>query len=429
MPPSKNVIVMPTLELERYDEKMMQELAATLLQQNLDQYSELAVTPDGHPDSRSWASIQKREGVRVYKESSRQQQQQIKAQAATGNSAVKTAKVPPSLLLMGTIKGNLDDVLYATAASSTEAMLTKSKYTDDGVVDAKVLARIIEPTMADPMHFLNVTWRYYALSEPRDYVCLDVAGWGNTARGEQVAYHLIHSVGFDALPSYEHKGIARANLSVCWIFRQRTATLVECYARGYYDFDTTNAMLNSLSMHTIASQWLSCVKLVSYAQSLKLSRLLNCGKGTVSSDGSESDSGDGGFGSYGNNSNPLQSQTMSSSTSSSSSSVVLLPAPPEPARSEPQDTLLANTCAAESNAHLVGRILELALQRHEARGADPDAPRRLWSELHHASLTWQARIRLMSHCGERMQKYLVLRREGLALTLLSVVCGERICLL
>ncbi|KAG2786408.1 hypothetical protein Pcac1_g4367 [Phytophthora cactorum] len=332
MPPSKNVIVMPTLELERYDEKMMQELAATLLQQNLDQYSELAVTPDGHPDSRSWASIQKREGVRVYKESSRQQQQQIKAQAATGNSAVKTAKVPPSLLLMGTIKGNLDDVLYATAASSTEAMLTKSKYTDDGVVDAKVLARIIEPTMADPMHFLNVTWRYYALSEPRDYVCLDVAGWGNTARGEQVAYHLIHSVGFDALPSYEHKGIARANLSVCWIFRQRTATLVECYARGYYDFDTTNAMLNSLSMHTIASQWLSCVKLVSYAQSLKLSRLLNCGKGTVSSDGSESDSGDGGFGSYGNNSNPLQSQTMSSSTSSSSSSVVLLPAPPEPAR-------------------------------------------------------------------------------------------------
>ncbi|KAI9982548.1 hypothetical protein PInf_008513 [Phytophthora infestans] len=257
MPHSKNGIAMPALELERYDEKLMRELAATLLQQNLDQYSELAVTPDGHPDSRSWISIQKREGVRVYKQSTRQQQQQIRAQAATGNSAAKTAKVPPSLLLMGTVKGNLDDVLYATAASSTEAILTKSKYTDDGIVDAKVLARIIEPTMADPMHFLNVTWRYYALSEPRDYVCLDVAGWGNTARGERVAYHLIHSVGFDALPSHEHKGIARANMSVCWIFRQRTATQVECYARGYYDLDTTNAMLNSISMHTLASQWLS----------------------------------------------------------------------------------------------------------------------------------------------------------------------------
>jgi hypothetical protein len=329
MSPPKHGISMPTLELERHDEKMMVELAGTLLQQNLDQYSSLAVTPDGHPDSRSWASIQKRDGVRVYKESTRQQQQMIKAQAATGNSATKTAKVPPSLLLMGTVKGSLDDVLYATAAPSTEAMLTKSKFTDDGVVDSKVLARIVEPTMADPMHFLNVTWRYYAISEPRDYICLDVAGWGNTNDGEQVAYHLIHSVGFDALPTYEHKGVARANMSVCWIFRQKTATLVECYARGYYDFDTTNAMLNSISMHTIASQWLSCTKLVSYAQSMKLARLLNCGKGVVSSDGSESDSGDG---NYGNNYNPGQSQTMSSSTSSSGNSIVLLPAPPRPAR-------------------------------------------------------------------------------------------------
>ncbi|ETL46486.1 hypothetical protein L916_03616 [Phytophthora nicotianae] len=327
MPLAKNGIEMPALEIERGDEKIMQELAATLLRTNLDLYSELAVTPDGHPDSRQWASIQKREGVRVYKESTRQQQQQINAQAATGNSAAKTAKVPPSLLLMGTIKGNLDDVLYASAAASTEAILTKAKYTDDGIVDAKVLARIIEPTMADPMHFLNVTWRHYALSEPRDYVCLDVAGYSNTTRGEQVAYHLVHSVGFDALPSHEHKGIARANMSVCWIFRQRTATHVECYARGYYDFDTNVAMLNSISMHAIASQWLSCVKLVSYAQSMKLTRLLNCGKGAISSDGSESDSGDGGFGSYGSISNPGHARTMSSSTSSSSSSVVLLPAP------------------------------------------------------------------------------------------------------
>nr|KAE8932990.1 hypothetical protein PF009_g16999 [Phytophthora fragariae] len=166
MSPSKNGITMPTLELERHDEKMMQELAATLLQQNLDQYSSLAVTPDGHPDSRSWVSIQKREGIRVYKESTRQQQQQLRSQAATGNGSVKTAKVPPSLLLMGTIKGHLDDVL--------------------------------------------------------------------------------------------------------------TASLVECYARGFYEFDTTNAMLNSMSLHAIASQWLSCVKLVAYAQSMKLARLLNC---------------------------------------------------------------------------------------------------------------------------------------------------------
>ncbi|POM67992.1 Hypothetical protein PHPALM_15901, partial [Phytophthora palmivora] len=92
MPFSKDGVIMPTLELEYHDAQLMQELAANLLQQNLDQYSGLAVTPDGHPDARSWASIQKREGVRVYKESTQQQQQQIKSQAATGNGSVKTVK-------------------------------------------------------------------------------------------------------------------------------------------------------------------------------------------------------------------------------------------------------------------------------------------------------------------------------------------------
>ncbi|CAI5729084.1 unnamed protein product [Peronospora destructor] len=324
----KSGIIVPTLELERNDEKLVQKLAATLLQQNLDQYSDLAVTNDGHPDSQSWAAIQKREGIRVYKKSTRQQRQHIRAQAATGNSTAKTAKVPPSLLLMGAVKGSLDDLLYATAASSTEAMLTKSKFINDGVVASKVLARIIEPTMADPMHFLNVTWRYCALSEPRDYVCLDVAGWSNTDRGEQVAYHLIHSVGFDVLPSYEHKGIARVNMSVCWIFRQKTATLVECYARGFYDLDTSNAMLNSISMYTIASQWLSCSKLISYAQSMKLARLMNRAKGHVSSGCSESNSGDGRF----RNSAHFPSQSIPSSTSSFGDSIVLLSTRREPSR-------------------------------------------------------------------------------------------------
>ncbi|CAI5715878.1 unnamed protein product [Peronospora destructor] len=40
----KSGIIVPTLELERNDEKLVQKLAVSLLQQNLDQYSDLAVT-------------------------------------------------------------------------------------------------------------------------------------------------------------------------------------------------------------------------------------------------------------------------------------------------------------------------------------------------------------------------------------------------
>lgn len=313
-------VSMPALELTGNERASMQELASSLMAHNLQQYDELSVTKDGYADSRLWALLQKREGVRVYKETPKQR-------SANGSGQ------PPSVLLLGTVQGNLEDLMYAVVAPSTERMKAKSKCINDGVEDCKVLAGVAQPTLDAPFQTMLVSWRYYSLSEPRDFVCMEATGMTASPSGERLGYHLVHSVGFDKLPTFAHRGVERANLSVCSFYRQKSPTHVECYSRGFYDFNTTNEMLNAISLHAVATQWLSTAKLIESAQMRKLARLVE--NNPAYTDSSDSDSGSGGnnsgsssgsntVSSYSGHNRPM----ADSMDSMSSTSSMALPAPP-----------------------------------------------------------------------------------------------------
>ncbi|RLN70797.1 hypothetical protein BBJ28_00014744 [Nothophytophthora sp. Chile5] len=263
---------LPRLQMSSQDMKTMLELAASLLETNLQQHKAMRLTKDGHPDTRVWREMQRKEGVRVYKE------HQPQSAMPGGNSAACMRAGPtgpeaaglPSLVLLGTVAGSLNDVLYAAMAPSSDAMRTRSKFVQDGMVNSQVLCSVEHPTADDPFQTLDVTWRYYTLSEPRDYTCLEATGLTTNDFGETVGYHLVHSLDFNQLPSFRSYGVERANMSVCTLFRQKTTTLVECYARGFFDFHSGNDMLNNISLHTIATQWLSLARYVECAQMKKL---------------------------------------------------------------------------------------------------------------------------------------------------------------
>lgn len=307
-------VSMPSLELTGNERATMQELANSLLAHNLEQYAQLPVTKDGYADSRLWSLLQKREGVRVYKETPKQRDANAGGQ-------------PPSMLLLGTVQGNLDDLMFAVVAPSTERMKTKSKCINDGVEDCKLLVRMAQPTLDAPFQTMQVSWRYYSLSEPRDYVCMEATGTTASARGERLGYHLVHSVGFDQLPTFAQRGVERANLSVCSFYRQKTPTHVECYSRGYYDFNTSNDMLNAISLHAVATQWLSTAKLIESAQMHKLARLVE--NNPAYTDSSDSDNGSNSGSSSGSNTvTSSYSRPMADSMDSmSSTSSMVLPAP------------------------------------------------------------------------------------------------------
>ncbi|KAF4041001.1 hypothetical protein GN244_ATG06769 [Phytophthora infestans] len=244
---------LPALLIPESDRSLLQELAMTLVTHNLEQYNKLCVTKDGHPDSRQWVSTRKNDKIRIYRERPQ----------ATGESLPTI----PSLLLLGSVVGSLEDVMYGVVAPTDESLKVKSSCIRDGVVDSKVLEEIVRPTMDNPFHHVSLQWRLY---NDRDYVTLDTTGITQTPWGERVGYNVSHSVGFPQLPAFTNLGIERGNMSVCSIYSQKANNKVDCYTRGFFELSTERHLHTILALQTIASQWLSLSRNIKCAQMKKL---------------------------------------------------------------------------------------------------------------------------------------------------------------
>ncbi|RLN98178.1 hypothetical protein BBJ28_00025353 [Nothophytophthora sp. Chile5] len=243
------------LECSDKDDTMLRELAETLVVHSIEQYNSLELGKDGGPaDKTRWKELRKKEGTRVFKE------------RATKGETLDM----PSLMMLGTVVGKLEDMMYAVVAPSTQAMRIKSSIIQDGVVDCKLLHEVVRPSMNDPFHNVSVKWRLFAEPESRDHVCVDSTGIATSAKGERIGYHLTHSIGFDQVPSFANYDVTRGNMSVCSLYVQRTPSVVQIYARGYYDFNRKNDMLNTAALSAIATHWMSFPRKMECAQMKKL---------------------------------------------------------------------------------------------------------------------------------------------------------------
>ncbi|KAG7400234.1 hypothetical protein PHYBOEH_006572 [Phytophthora boehmeriae] len=250
--------------ISRQDCSMLQSLADTLAGHNMAQYNTLVVTKDGRPEPKRWREVRRQGDVRIYSE-------------RTSSSEQCTCPSTPQLLLLGTIEGKLEDMMYGAVATTDEAMKIQSACTKDSVLDSKILYEIVRPSFDNPFRTVAVKWRLY---EERDYVSLDATGIIKLPGREQVGYSISHSVALADIPSFSKThGIERGNMSVCALYRQKTATTVECYVRGFFDFETENDVLRNMSLQEIASQWSAYARKSSCALAKKLSwkARKNCG--------------------------------------------------------------------------------------------------------------------------------------------------------
>ncbi|KAE9198882.1 hypothetical protein PF002_g22307 [Phytophthora fragariae] len=215
-------------------------------------YNALQVTSDGQADARQWKELRRKDGIRVFKERS----------AASG----PTLPCIPSLLLLGTVVGKLEDVMFVAAAATDEQMKLTSKCLQDGVVDSKVVQSVVTPSEEQPFRHVGVKWRLH--DNARDYVSVDATGFALSCKGERLGYSVSHSVAFSQIPSFDKFGVERANMSVCCLFHQKTPETVQCYARGFFDF--RNELLNNLSINALATQWLRISRYVECAEMKKL---------------------------------------------------------------------------------------------------------------------------------------------------------------
>ncbi|KAK1943870.1 hypothetical protein P3T76_005266 [Phytophthora citrophthora] len=197
-----------------------------------------------------WREIRKNEKLRVFED--------------------RSSGSIPSILMLGSVTGTLDDVMYGAVATTDTEQRIKDRILRDGVEQSKVLHCLVQPTEDDPTRHVSIKWQLY---NTRDYVCLDTTGFARSSSGELVGYSLSHSIGFEQLPSFEHHSIDRGKRSVCVFYRQSTPTTVGCYARGFFDFETemkSDPVFHSVALQVIANQWLSLTRISELAHTKKL---------------------------------------------------------------------------------------------------------------------------------------------------------------
>ncbi|KAK1940958.1 hypothetical protein P3T76_007664 [Phytophthora citrophthora] len=249
------VHLLPQIPVSDADRELLRNLAGILVSHNVQQSNTLLVTKNGYADLNTgqWKEMRRKDGLRIYRE-------------RPNSSSRGRAPFTPSLLLLGTVEGTVEDMMYGVVATTDAALKIKSSSVNDGMVDTKMLCELVKPSREEPFRHVGIKWKLY---NGHDYVSLDATGVLHS-KNERIGYNLSHSVAFPDLPDFQSYGVLRSNMSVCSLYRQKTPTSVEIYVRGFFDFPTTNEMLNNVALQALASQWLSFGRKVEYGRLKKL---------------------------------------------------------------------------------------------------------------------------------------------------------------
>lgn len=264
----------PKVTLSPPDALELKNLSAVLLKELLEQYRDFTATQNEVMGQGRWRQAARRENVTVYKE-----------RHESGDSKKPNSGLP-LVMAIGTLDGDLDDVMYGVINYSKELMRTRSSYLDDRMVDCNVLATIIQPSKADPMRSLTLKWlvkRPPFIVGPivrfRDFVYIESTGVMVTPSGQRIGYHIQHSVDVPGIRELHELNIVRANLSTCALYPERRPGDVELYVQSL--MDPCGGVPASVALGFTASAVLSSWKNIRCAQMKKLNWLLNNTMSTV----------------------------------------------------------------------------------------------------------------------------------------------------
>ncbi|TMW59247.1 hypothetical protein Poli38472_007392 [Pythium oligandrum] len=258
--PPKFASPFPPLELSAVDRAHLRAVARTFVEDTAEQYERFMREENGYVDPKRWELIRERENLAVY----------IDAESRDPKSEHYAL---PMLFTIGTVPGDLDDMVYGILNHTTRSMRLKTSYVQDQFVNCSVLATLLSPTPESPFDSLTVKWIVKGQSVPvqvifrnREVVYLEATGMTTLSNGEQVGYQLLHSI--DLNQTKPRSGVVRGNISICGVCRQKTPQSVEIYLRGFVD--PKGKILRPLVIKSCADALLSAWHYMHFARMKKL---------------------------------------------------------------------------------------------------------------------------------------------------------------
>jgi hypothetical protein len=148
---------------------------------------------------------------------------------------------PVVLLMAGTIRGDLDDVMLGIETPDTCSYRTRMELYTKQPLDGAVLSELQGPSDADPFRFLGVTWMMYeynwplkTLIRPRDFVTLISTGIMTRANGDRVGYEVVLPARLSKCPPLPG-AVVRGTVMYAAIFKQQEPGVVDTFVRTYVE--------------------------------------------------------------------------------------------------------------------------------------------------------------------------------------------------
>jgi hypothetical protein len=286
----------PKLELSEDDDDALRDLADTFVRDSAREFDAFRRQDARKIDPARWKLVRRRGELTSYQDRELRDRRSLSRHHHHHNDAriggMSFSTKLHGVLTVGFLDGQLDDLMYGLLHQTTDVLRVKSRYTEDKVVDAKVLASIIDATPNAPMHGLHLKWSVSdfappflrRLVRPRDFVYLEATGFMGDRKdgGERIGYNLLHSIQVPGVRELREHHIVRANFSICALFRQAAENKIEVYMKGFVD--SLGDIKQAVAVPATAEAMLSFRKALFCAEMKKLTWLLRTQEGSVAVD-------------------------------------------------------------------------------------------------------------------------------------------------
>ncbi|GMF63767.1 unnamed protein product [Phytophthora fragariaefolia] len=219
----------PDVRVNEEERQHLIDLVSGFIEEHFQKYEEFVVVDKRQVDERYWELVKSKDNLHVYTERIHKNARR-KSKHAEDDSAT-TEKDLAVMLSVGTLVGEVDDLMFGLVCPTQESMSIRTAYVGE-IDNGAVLCSVVDATEEDPFRSIVVKWAKIempmqpkSLMKCRDFVYVEATGFLNLANGDRVGYNVLHSIEFPQ--TKPQPNMVRANLSIFSFFRQMQTNVID----------------------------------------------------------------------------------------------------------------------------------------------------------------------------------------------------------
>ncbi|KAG6616745.1 uncharacterized protein IUM83_17911 [Phytophthora cinnamomi] len=266
----------PDVHVSELERQELEKLVDAYVDDYVKKYEEFVRVDKRKVDKRRWDHIKSKENIHVYTERTRKELKRMGIEPENSLSATQrlkagaSAKDLPVILSVGSLVGEMDDLMFGLVNPTLDDMRLKASYVHD-LDSAAVLRSVVRPSKTEPYRSLVIKWmsidvpfQSTSFAKSRDIVYIEATGTVFMENGERIGYHLMHSIDFPQTTPLPNK--IRANLSLFACYRQIDRNVIDSFVCA--TVDPGGRIMRNL-LRSVAAGAMFCVSNYVYCGQMK----------------------------------------------------------------------------------------------------------------------------------------------------------------